>query len=132
MIKIRKGAQVRVCRTHEIATISDIELIRKNGGVHKYCHLVIDSDKSQKWLDSSELTDIKETIQIDFTSSDGYKFSAEITYDFRQDAKHTLVIKNAERLRRAMEGKSVAALFLKDTLRSFDLEEGTARISPHA
>ena len=132
MIKIRKGAQVRVRRTHEIATISDIELIRKNGGVHKYCHLVVAKDKSQKWLDSSELTDIKETVQIDLTSSDGYKISAEFVYDFKQNAEHTLIIKNASQLRRAIEDNSVAAAFLKEILRDFDFKKGAARISPHA
>ena len=122
MIKIRKGAQVRVRRTHEIATISDIELIRKNGGVHKYCHLVVAKDKSPKWLDSSELTDIKETVQIDLTSSDGYKISAEFVYDFKQNAEHTLIIKNASQLRRAIEDNSVAAAFLKEILRDFDFK----------
>lgn len=123
MIKIRKGAQVRVRRTHEIATISDIELIRKNGGVHKYCHLVVAKDKSKKWLDSSELTDVKETVQIDLTSSDGYKISAEFVYDFKQNnAEHTLIIKNASQLRRAMKDNSVTAAFLKEILRDFDFK----------
>lgn len=70
-MKIKKGAEVRIRRTNEIGTIKEVELIRKNGIVHKYCHVVTTKGKPDLWLDSSELTDITETCVVRFANSDG-------------------------------------------------------------
>lgn len=70
-MKIKKGAEVRIRRTNEIGTIKEVELIRKNGIVHKYCHVVTTDNKQDLWLDSSELTDITETCVVRFANSDG-------------------------------------------------------------
>lgn len=53
-MKIRKGSQVRIRRTNQIATIEDIELIRKHGQVHKYCQLKLEN-KPDLWMDAQEL-----------------------------------------------------------------------------
>lgn len=70
-MKIRKGTEVRIRRTNEIGTIKEVELIRKNGIVNKYCHVVTNNGKQDLWLDSSELTDIIETCVVRFANSDG-------------------------------------------------------------
>lgn len=38
-ISMKKGQKVRILRTNQIATIVEVELIRKGGKVHRYCHL---------------------------------------------------------------------------------------------
>lgn len=53
---MEKGQKVRILRTSQIATIVEVELIRKGGKVHRYCHLKVDK-KPDLWLDSSELGD---------------------------------------------------------------------------
>ena len=63
---MKKGQKVRILRTNQIATIIEVELIRKGGKVHRYCHLKVDK-KPDLWLDSSErgsgLEHCKSTIQ---------------------------------------------------------------------
>ena len=56
-ISMKKGHKVRILRTNQIATIVEVELIRKGGKVHRYCHLKVDK-KPDLWLDASELGDI--------------------------------------------------------------------------
>ena len=70
-MKIRKETEVRIRRTNEIGTIKEVELIRKNGIVNKYCHVVTNNGKQDLWLDSSELTDVTETCVVRFANSDG-------------------------------------------------------------
>lgn len=41
-ISMKKGQKVRILRTNQIATIVEVELIRKSGKVHRYCHLKMD------------------------------------------------------------------------------------------
>lgn len=55
-ISMKKGQKVRILRTNQVATIVEVELIRKGGKVHRYCHLKVDN-KPDLWLDSSELGD---------------------------------------------------------------------------
>lgn len=65
-MKIRKGTEVRIRRTNEIGTIKEVELIRKGGIIHKYCHVVTDKGNPDLWLDSSELTDIHDVTEVTF------------------------------------------------------------------
>ena len=51
---MKKGQKVRILRTNQVATIVEVELIRKSGKVHRYCHLKVDK-KPDLWFDSSEL-----------------------------------------------------------------------------
>ena len=51
---MKKGQKVRILRTNQVATIIEVELIRKGGKVHRYCHLKTD-EKSYLWSDASEL-----------------------------------------------------------------------------
>ena len=39
---MKKGQKVRILRTNQVATIVEVELIRKGGKVHRYCHLKTD------------------------------------------------------------------------------------------
>lgn len=47
-ISMKKGQKVRILRTNQVATIVEVELIRKSGKVHRYCHLKTD-EKSYLW-----------------------------------------------------------------------------------
>ena len=38
---MKKGKKVRILRTNQVATIVEVELIRKSGKVHRYCHLKV-------------------------------------------------------------------------------------------
>ncbi|WP_294617687.1 hypothetical protein [uncultured Bacteroides sp.] len=60
---MKKGQKVRILRTNEIATIADIELIRKGGKVYRYCHLKTEK-KTDLWMDSSELGGVVEKIAV--------------------------------------------------------------------
>lgn len=64
-MKIRKGTEVRVRRTNQIATIEEVELIRKGGKVHKYCHLKTPTGPDL-WMDSEELADIHDVCEVIF------------------------------------------------------------------
>ena len=68
-MKIRKGSQVRIRRTNQIATIEDIELIRKPGQVHKYCQLKLEN-KPDLWMDAQELGEVIERVTIEITNHD--------------------------------------------------------------
>lgn len=55
-ISMKKGQKVRILRTNQIATIVEVELIRKSGKVHRYCHLKMDKSRTcgwtlQNWVD---------------------------------------------------------------------------------
>ena len=62
-ISMKKGQKVRILRTNQVATIVEVELIRKSGKVHRYCHLKVDK-KPDLWLDSSELGGLVERCRI--------------------------------------------------------------------
>ena len=62
---MKKGQKVRILRTNQVATIVEVELIRKGGKVHRYCHLKVDN-KPDLWLDSSELGGLVERCRITF------------------------------------------------------------------
>ena len=67
-MKIRKGTEVRIRRTNQIATIEEVELIRKGGKVHKYCHLKTPDGQPDLWMDSEELADIHDVCEITFSN----------------------------------------------------------------
>ena len=52
---------MRILRTNQVATIVEVELIRKGGKVNRYCHLKTD-EKSYLWLDASELGSVVEEL----------------------------------------------------------------------
>ena len=60
---MKKGQKVRILRTNQVATIVEVELIRKGGKVHRYCHLKTD-EKSYLWLDASELGSVVEEVKV--------------------------------------------------------------------
>lgn len=87
-MKIKKGTEVRIRRTNEIGTIKEVELIRKNGIVNKYCHVVTNNGKQDLWLDSSELTDITETCVVRFANSDGQYLTLTVALNHKvQDVR---------------------------------------------
>lgn len=67
-MKLRKGDKALIKRTGQVVTILDIELIRKNGKVHKYCKLQPKDGKPELWMDESELCNVVETVTATFTS----------------------------------------------------------------
>ena len=90
-MKIKKGTEVRIRRTNEIGTIKEVELIRKGGIIHKYCHIVTEKGKQDLWLDSSELTDIIETCVVRFANSDGQFLTLTVAQNHKvQDLRVTI------------------------------------------
>lgn len=79
---MRRGQKVRILRTNEIATIADIELIKKGGKVHRYCQLKTDK-KSDLWLDASELGGMVESCRITFQNENGQELIFNVKCDYR-------------------------------------------------
>lgn len=80
---MRKGQKVRILRTNEIATIIDMELIRKSGKVHRYCHLKTDKNPDL-WLDSEELGGMVEQCHITFQNENGQELIFDVKRDYRK------------------------------------------------
>lgn len=72
---MKKGQKVRILRTNQVATIVEVELIRKGGKVHRYCHLKVDN-KPDLWLDSSELGGLVERYRITFMMTEGRNYTS--------------------------------------------------------
>jgi len=81
---MRKGQKVRILRTNEIATIVDIEFIKKGGKVHRYCQLKTDK-KSDLWLDASELGGMMEHCRITFRNESGQELFLNVERDYRKE-----------------------------------------------
>lgn len=84
MKTIKRGQKVRILRTNEIATIADIELIKKDGKVHRYCHLKTDK-KPDLWLDASELGGMVEHCRISFQNENGQELILDVNRDYRKE-----------------------------------------------
>lgn len=97
---LRKGSRVRILRTNEIATIADIELIKKGGKVHRYCHLKTDKNQDL-WLDSEELGGMVERCRITFQGEGGQELFFDVECDYRKDEELKLNItgRNPENLK---------------------------------
>ena len=73
-ISMKKGQKVRILRTNQVATIVEVELIRKSGKVHRYCHLKVDkkpdlwlaSANSAMWFWPPRKSDLKSLLAISF------------------------------------------------------------------
>lgn len=112
---MRRGQKVRILRTNEIATIADIELIKKGGKVHRYCRLKTDK-KQDLWLDASELGGIIEHCRITFQNENGQELFFDIKCDYRNVEELSMKItgRNPENLREHFGfHMSMATLFLK-------------------
>lgn len=72
---MKKGQKVRILRTNQVATIVEVELIRKSGKVHRYCHLKVDK-KPDLWLDSSELGGIGGKVPDYFMMTEGRNYTS--------------------------------------------------------
>lgn len=75
---------MRILRTNEIATIADIEFIKKGGKVHRYCQLKTDK-KSDLWLDASELGGMVESCRITFQNENGQELIFNVERDYRKE-----------------------------------------------
>lgn len=84
---MKKGQKVRILRTNEIATIVEVELIRKGGKVHRYCHLKT-SKQGDLWLDASELGGMVEHCHITFRSDDGQEIILDVERDYKKEQLH--------------------------------------------
>ena len=81
-MKIIKGAEALVKNTLQIVTITDIELIRKKGSVHKYCQ-VKPADGPSLWMDSSELMDTVERATMSIRSDSGQTLQVNFAMDYK-------------------------------------------------
>ena len=96
---MRKGQKVRILRTNQIATIVEVELIRKSGKVHRYCHLKMDK-KPDLWMDASELGGLVERCRITFHDDRGQELYFDVERDYRKEnLSVTLTGKNPENLK---------------------------------
>ena len=98
-ISMKKGQKVRILRTNKIATIVEVELIRKSGKVHRYCHLKMDK-KPDLWMDASELGGLVERCRITFHDDRGQELYFDVERDYRKEnLSVTLTGKNPENLK---------------------------------
>ena len=81
---MKKGQKVRILRTNQVATIVEVELIRKSGKVHRYCHLKVDI-KPDLWLDSSELGGLVERCRITFHDDRGQELYFDVERDYDKE-----------------------------------------------
>ena len=81
---MKKGQKVRILRTNQVATIVEVELIRKSGKVHRYCHLKVDK-KPDLWLDSSELGGLVERCRITFHDDRGQELYFDVERDYGKE-----------------------------------------------
>ena len=96
---MEKGQKVRILRTSQIATIVEVELIRKGGKVHRYCHLKVDK-KPDLWLDSSELGGLVERCRITFHDDRGQELHFDVEHDYvKENLSMTLTGRNPENLK---------------------------------
>ncbi len=85
-ISMKKGQKVRILRTNQVATIVEVELIRKGGKVHRYCHLKVDN-KPDLWLDSSELGGLVERCRITFHDDRGQELYFDVEHDIDRTSR---------------------------------------------
>lgn len=98
-ISMKKGQKVRILRTNQIATIVEVELIRKSGKVYRYCHLKVDK-KQDLWMDASELGGLVERCRITFHDDKGQELYFDVERDYRKEnLSVTLTGKNPENLK---------------------------------
>lgn len=96
---MKKGQKVRILRTNQIATIVEVELIRKGGKVHRYCRLKVDN-KPELWLDASELGGLVERCRVTFYDDRGQELCFDVERDYRKEKlKMTLTGRNPEDLK---------------------------------
>lgn len=97
---MKKGQKVRILRTNQIATIADIELIKKGGRVHRYCHLKTDK-QPDLWMDASELGGLTERCTVVFRNEEnGQELHFKAARDYRkEELKMQLTCKNSENLK---------------------------------
>ena len=81
---MKKGQKVRILRTNQVATIVEVELIRKGGKVHRYCHLKTD-EKSYLWLDASELGSVVEEVKVSVVDDRNRELHLAICHDYSKD-----------------------------------------------
>lgn len=98
---MKKGQKVRILRTNQVATIVEVELIRKGGKVHRYCHLKT-NEKSYLWLDASELGSVVEEVKVSVVDDRNRELHLAICQDYSKD-KMTLHLtgKNPDNLKEA-------------------------------
>ena len=100
-ISMKKGQKVRILRTNQIATIIEVELIRKGGKVHRYCHLKTD-EKSYLWLDASELGSVVEEVKVSVVDDRNRELHLFICHYYSKDnMKVRLTGKNPDNLKEA-------------------------------
>ena len=97
-ISMKKGQKVRILRTNQVATIVEVELIRKGGKVHRYCHLKVDN-KPDLWLDSSELGGLVERCRITFHDDRGQELYFDVKRDYGKENLSMTLTRRPENLK---------------------------------
>ena len=98
---MKKGQKVRILRTNQVATIVEVELIRKGGKVNQYCHLKTD-EKSYLWLDASELGSVVEEVKVSVVDDRNRELHLLIRNDyFKNKMDVQLTGKNPDNLKEA-------------------------------
>ena len=98
---MKKGQKVRILRTNQVATIVEVELIRKGGKVHRYCHLKV-GNKQDLWLDASELGSVVEEVKVSVVDDRNRELHLFICHDYSKDnMKVQLTGKNPDNLKEA-------------------------------
>lgn len=97
--KLMTGARVRVLATNELGTITDKQLIRKNGQTRTYCNVRLDKKPEQDtWYFVDQLGDTKECATVTMADERGRKLILRVTqyYDKAPDKNNMHVELEAE------------------------------------
>lgn len=79
----KKGARVRVLRTNELGTITDKQLIRKDGQTKVYCNVRLDKKPEQDtWYFADQLGDTKERATVTLADENGRKLVIKVTQSY--------------------------------------------------
>lgn len=77
---MKKGTRVRVLRTNELGTITDKQLIRKDGQTKVYCNVRLDKKPEQDtWYFADQLGDTKECATVTLADERGRKLLLKVT-----------------------------------------------------
>lgn len=81
--RLKTGARVRVLATNELGTITDKQLIRKNGQTRTYCNVRLDKKPEQDtWYFADQLGDTKERATVTLADENGRKLVIKVTQSY--------------------------------------------------
>lgn len=94
---MKKGTRVRVLRTNELGTITDKQLIRKDGQTKVYCNVRLDKKPEQDtWYFADQLGDTKECATVTLADERGRKLLLKVTQYYDKSEDNLNIIMKAE------------------------------------